>query len=115
EGFMPFFRFIIMLLLAIPAFAEESVGDAVVEANQISEKVAKHFYAREFKAISALDEELRTSKEKQRLSDGRWSVTFLYEQLRYSSYNNKSHDEWMIKDKIAYEWLAKMPDHPAPH
>ena len=109
---MPFFRFIIMLLLAIPAFAEESVGDAVVEANQISERVAKHFYAREFKAISALDEELRTSKGKQRLSDGRWSVTFLYEQLRYSSYNSKNYDEWLIKEKIANEWIAQLPMQP---
>lgn len=112
---MAFLRIIFLLFFAAPAFANNSPGDAVVEAQQIGDRVEKHFYARQFKAIQDLDEELRTSPEKQRLSDGRWSITFLYGQLGISSYNSKNYDEWVLKQKIANEWISQAPDQITPH
>jgi hypothetical protein len=112
---MVFLRFAFLLLFAMPALADNTGDDAVVEASKISARVEKHFYARQFKAIQALDEELRTSQSKQRLSDGRWSITFLYSQLGVSSYNSKNYDEWLLKLKIANEWIAQTPDQGNPY
>ena len=115
EVSMAFLRFVLLLLFAIPAFANNTGDDAVMEAAQIGAQVEKHFYTRQFKAIQTLDEELRTSKDKQRLSDGRWSITFLFSQLGVSSYNSKNYDEWLLKEAIANEWISQAPDEVTPY
>lgn len=112
---MSFFRFVLLSLFAIPALANATGDDAVKEAEQIGAQVEKHFYARQFKAIQTLDEQLRTSRQRQRLSDGRWSITFLLSQLGVSSYNSKNYDEWLLKEKIANEWIAQAPGELTPY
>ena len=111
---MALVRLIFLLLLALPAYADSSTGDAVVEAGDIARRVEKLFFARQFDAILELDKELRENPQKRRLSDGRWSITFLLDQLTLSSKNTKNYDEWLIKQKIADEWIAKYPDEAVP-
>lgn len=98
----------------MPVLAEMPIGDAVVEAQEIGERVEKLFFARQFKSIQVLDKELQTSREKQRLSDGRWSITFLYSELSACSCNSQNFDEWKLKEKIANEWIAQSPDQMSP-
>lgn len=111
---MTLVRFVVLLLLAMPAYAGSSADDAVVEASHISQQVEKFFFARQFEAIRDLDKELRENQQKQRLSDGRWSITFLFDHLERSSENSKNYDEWTVKQKIADEWVAKYPDQVQP-
>ncbi|MFP8777091.1 hypothetical protein [Hydrogenophaga sp. RWCD_12] len=111
---MALLRWVFSLLLATPAFAASSLGDAVEEARQISETVDKLFYTRQFQAINDLDKELRTVKERQRLSDGRWSVTFLYDQLDSASFNNKNYEEWGVKSQLVVNWDMQTPFNSAP-
>ncbi len=111
---MTLLRFILILLLAMPAYAKVSTGDAVDEATEIGHQAQKLFFARRFEAIEYLDKELREDPKRQRLSDGRWSITFLFDQLELSSGNSSSFDEWTVRQKIADEWIAKYPDQALP-
>lgn len=98
----------ILLFVAGSALA----NDAITLSQQISSDVETYFYKKDFESINKLDDQFRNSQS--RLPDGRWKLTFIYENLDWVSSRGKD-DEWQFKLKLVDEWIRKTPTHPAPY
>ncbi len=97
-----------LLFIANSVFAK----DANTISNEISNTAEKMFYTRKFESINKMDDEFRNSQS--RLPDGRWKLTFIYENLGNVGQRG-AEEEWKNKIKLVEEWINKTPDHPAPY